>query len=294
MSPASNNPPNRNALQSASTQQGKPKSKTKYVCRATQITPLLNRLLPGEPVFLDIEFQKYRIAGEEKERHRIGRIATLNSVGQAALDVYAVYPKEDGIQKRWQPARFGVITKDLLFENGAQPADKVERWVAEIVKDRTVVMHGGTHDRTAFFYEKDIFASSTIVDTQNLYGQVKLLVLASRHLGKAIQEDDHSPVEDADATRELYLRLRPYDRAAELAEVQAERAAAAPAQQHQIRVKDTNTTTMAAIKNRTNLSGSAKRRNRNKAAAAQATAAGNTTTGPKTQVAVTVTKHVHK
>ena len=105
----------------ASMNEARQKTSPKYTCRATQLYPLFHRLFPGELCFLDIKFQQYRRDGELKQRHRIGRVAIVNSKGQVILDVYAAYPREPDVQKCWQPACFGVITKDLLFENGAVP-----------------------------------------------------------------------------------------------------------------------------------------------------------------------------
>ncbi|KAK4544280.1 hypothetical protein LTR36_004490 [Oleoguttula mirabilis] len=251
-------PTNRAAFHSSSPYYAAPRST--YKCRATQRTPRFYLLINGEPCYLDIEFQKYKIAGEAKERQRIGRIAILNSKGEVVLDVYAFYPREQGVEKRWQPACFGVVTQDLLYRNGAVAAAEVEAWVAQIVKGRTVVVHGGKHDMSAFYYEKEaIWATSTVVDTQSLYGQVALPTLADAYLGMSIQAGGfHSPVEDADATRELHLRLHPYDRDAEVARIEAERAAT-PGQMQ--------TVDKGQAPRKRNANGSSKRRNRKKGAA---------------------------
>lgn len=266
------------------------KARAKYVCRATQLTPRFDRLFPGEPCFLDIEFQRYRVAGITKEFHRVGRIAIVNSKGDTVLDVYAIYNNEESVTKTKQPKRFGVIVPDLTFGNGGVAGHKVEAWVARIVKDRTVVVHGGRNDMTAFYIEKDIFATSTVEDTQNMYGQVKLASLAYDVLEEVIQEKFHSPVEDADVTRRVYQHRRPYDRVAELAKVNAERSAAANIQPSNNPPAHGNTANTQAHKSqpaKKNLSGSAKRRNKKKAA--QATVTGSAA-GQK-GVQVTLTKH---
>lgn len=193
--------------------------------RATQQTPRLDLLLPGEPVALDIEFQKFQREGHAKQQHRVGRIAVVNTKKETIIDVFAAYPREDGIEKKWQPSIFGVTFKDLRYDQGAVPAAKVERWIKEIIKDRTVIVHGGQHDLTAFYIEQNVYANSHVEDTQHFYGQRGLKKLASDLLGREIQKVEHSPVEDAISTMELRLRVRPYDRAAELAKFEAERAA---------------------------------------------------------------------
>ncbi|KAK4565906.1 hypothetical protein LTR86_003755 [Recurvomyces mirabilis] len=202
--------------------------------RATQTYPLYNLLLPGEPCIVDIEFQNYKVDNSGPQKHRIGRIAILNTRGDVVLDAYAVYKNEDNVEKcfgpiYWQEA-FGVTKRDLILENGAIFASKVERWAANIFKDRIVVMHGGTHDRSAFYLTPKIFETSSIVDTQELYhyeqhdGTPGLKTLAGRILGRGVQKGAHTPVEDADATRELYLLKHPYGRVAEKAKVEAEKA----------------------------------------------------------------------
>lgn len=196
-----------------------------YVCRATQTTVRKDHLVAGEPVALDIEFQQYKRDSAKKHAHRIGRIAIVNTKGELVLDVYAAYPREDGVRKVYPPKRFLVESEDLLFENGAVAAHKVERWVKDIVKDRTIILHGGKHDLTAFRIEKDVFASSTIIDTQKLYashqpadGTPGLRTLTASLLKQMIQDDVHSPVEDAWATMQLWLLRNAYDRDAQVGE----------------------------------------------------------------------------
>ena len=240
-------------------------AKPKYTCRATQLLPLFDLLLPGEPCFLDIEFQKYKIAGENKERHRVSRIGIVNSKGETVLDVYAIYPNEVGGTKCWQQARFGITTKDLTFKNGGAPAHKVEAWVAEIVANRTVVMHGSTHDRTAFYYEKDIWATSTIVDTQDMFGLVKLAELAKKHLDLTILEGLRAPVKDAEATRQLWFLRCSYDREAAAAQPKNTGASKTTTGNHFYHHHHQQQ--QQQQKGGENMSGSAKKRARNKAAA---------------------------
>ncbi|KAK4890537.1 hypothetical protein LTR27_010818 [Elasticomyces elasticus] len=212
-----------------------PESKKKEVpprpCRTTQTWPLFHLLFEGEPCFLDIEFQKYRPQGSPKEIHRIGRIAILNSKGQVVLDVYAAYPRVEGVAKCRLLPEYGVEREDLLYQNGAVKAFKVEQWVKRIVQDRPVVMHGGKQDLTSFFFEANIWATSRIIDTQVVFsdqqpkdGTPSLKTLAKKIINRPIQKVFHSPVEDADAMRQILLTRMPYDRDAELAKVMAKHA----------------------------------------------------------------------
>ncbi|KAK4953712.1 auxilin-like clathrin-binding protein required for normal clathrin function [Elasticomyces elasticus] len=208
----------------------KPEPKKKDVlprpCRATQTWPLFHLLFEGEPCFLDIEFQKYRPLGAPKEIHRIGRIAILNSKGQVVLDVYAAYPRVEGVAKCRLLPEYGVEWEDLLYHNGAVKAIKVEQWVKRVVQDRPVVMHGGKQDLTSFFFETSIWATSRIIDTQVVFsdqqpkdGTPSLKTLAATIINRPIQKVFHSPVEEADAMRQVLLTRMPYDRDAELAKV---------------------------------------------------------------------------
>ncbi|KAK5689241.1 hypothetical protein LTR17_026407 [Elasticomyces elasticus] len=192
-------------------------------CRATQTTARFDLLIDGEPCFIDIEFQGYKRDDRIKYGHRIGRICILNSKGDVVLDVYAIYPREAGQFKKKPNAEFGVTKEDLLYENGGVAAHRVERWVAEIVKNRIVIMHGGQGDLAAFYYEQNIWATSTIVDTQVQFSDYQddktpgLKTLAYHILNQVIQESEHSPVEDAEAMRKIWFTRNSYDRDAALA-----------------------------------------------------------------------------
>jgi hypothetical protein len=60
----------------------------------------------------------------------------------------------------------------------------------------------------------------TFIDTQDMYGQVRLDTLAAKHVGMSIQEDVHYPTEDAQATMLLYLREYPYQKRSSFKPVQ--------------------------------------------------------------------------
>ncbi|KAK5164631.1 uncharacterized protein LTR77_009837 [Saxophila tyrrhenica] len=216
--------------QGTSTQHAQPAAQ--YHCRATQVYPKFGLLLPGEPCAIDVEFQTYKHEDWPTWRHRIGRITIVNSALEPALDVYAFYPRQDKVKKNVPPERFGIIVEDLLLCNGAQAAAKVERWTKELIRDRTVIVHGGKHDLSAFIFEPDVFAKSTIVDTQVIYGHLQtrdytpgLRTTAERILGVSVQQmGHHTSIEDAQTTMKLY------DREAEKARIEAERAAGAEAE----------------------------------------------------------------
>jgi hypothetical protein len=158
--------------------------------------------------------QEWRDSGHKdwfKNYHRVGRVAIVNSKGEAILDVFAAYPKQDGVYKFVPPRRFGVTKEDLKYENGAVPAYKVERWVKQLLNGRKVILHGGKHNRTAFTIEKGVFANSDVIDTQVIFsdlqddGTPSLKTTARAELGEDIQEDGvHTPIEDAQMAMKLY------------------------------------------------------------------------------------------
>ncbi|KAK5119819.1 hypothetical protein LTR85_007145 [Meristemomyces frigidus] len=244
-------------------------SKKPYVCRATQTTPRFDLLLPGEPVALDIEFQTYLPIGSPKWIQRLGRPTLRNTRGHTILDVYCYYPTEKGVKKGTPPKRFNVAWPDLMKQHGAKPAQTVEKWIATIVKDRTVVVHDRRGDLTAFQYEQEAFKDSKIVDTQAVYSHLTrsrrpgLALCAEEELGIIIQEDSHSPVEDADATMQLFLKRYPdaFDHKAAQAKVRKERAAA---RARATGNRDTDNATVTAYHNRNHQAGSSRRNDYNR------------------------------
>ncbi|KAK4493591.1 hypothetical protein PRZ48_015258 [Zasmidium cellare] len=200
-----------------------------YRRRAFQTVPRWDRLSACQRVSMDIEFQNYKkdpaiwadakVKGKKvKHQHRIGHVTVINEHGEVVLDVFGAYPVEAGIEVSLPPPEFGVDWEDLKVENGAVPGDILEMWLEQIFTNRTVILHGGTGDRKAFYYRKDLLADdnpngTSIIDTQDLYwwlmpchGTPGLARCASIILGKSIQEVGHCPVEDAKTTMELYLR----------------------------------------------------------------------------------------
>ena len=218
---------NCDSLNLTTTERARPERDPNWKCRATQLYPRYDLLLPGEPVGLDIEFQNFRVGGPQaKGQHRVGIVALVNTAGETILHVYAFYRKEEGVQKFYPLQCFKVNWQDFFLDVGAKPAESVERWVANIVQGRTVVVHGGQHDLTAFYIIKDIFQQegTKVVDTQQLYsytqhrGQPSLATAAAAILPDhhPIQQYEHDAVEDADTALKLYLKRFPYDRQAEL------------------------------------------------------------------------------
>lgn len=211
-----------------------------WTCRATQATIRFDLVLPGEPLAFDAEFQTYRDAGQEKFKHRLCRFALVNTLGQVVVDFYVCYPQKAGTIKRCPPKRFMVEPPDLLIKNGAVPGHKAEAQLKRLMKDRPIVVHDKRGETTTLFFEdcKDAFSASNgvkLYDTQELYSHLQsdgtpaLSTVYQLTTGKAIQKGDiHIPVEDSQATMELFKLKYPYDRAAEKNKVDA-KAEARPA-----------------------------------------------------------------
>ncbi|EGP84937.1 uncharacterized protein MYCGRDRAFT_110384 [Zymoseptoria tritici IPO323] len=202
-----------------------PNARGRGNCKAQQVRPRMDRLVPGEPVGFDGEFQIVLREGAVKWKQRLAWVAVVNTKGESILDTFVVYDNEEGAEKRRGLPEFGVGKKDLLFKNGAVHASTVEKWLAEIFKDRPVVMRDQSGDTAAFEYETP-FVHATIQDTQLLYSdrgeRRSLKDVASEVLQRTIQVGGvHTPTEDAATTMELYLLKRPYDRAAEKAKLEA-------------------------------------------------------------------------
>lgn len=137
--------------------------------------------------------------------------------GQVILDVYARYEDEDleGTEHRLGHHRYGVTWEALKIQNGAVNGKTVEKDVKSAFAGRVVVVHAIDGDRAAFQYEKAFEGAARIIDTQKLYsslqsdGTPSLVNCARILLGKTIQggngRGDHSPVEDAQTTMEIYL-----------------------------------------------------------------------------------------
>lgn len=211
---------------------------------ATQTEPRWDLVLPGEPLACDIEFQDYHIAGDvhgswhkkagnKRWQNRLGWICIVNTRGEIILDTFVSYPSEANVEATMPRApgkTFGVTWKRVDPRNGAVDGRIVEEWCEKLFANRTVVLHGGSNDRRAWYYQ-DPFARATVRDTQWLYrysveGENKpcpgLALLAENLLNRIIQVgNDHAAEEDALATMDIYLLRNPYDRVAEATRWQA-------------------------------------------------------------------------
>ncbi|PPJ51100.1 hypothetical protein CBER1_07899 [Cercospora berteroae] len=212
---------------------------------AQQVEPRWDLLLPGEPVACDIEFQNYHIAGNvhgswhqkagnDAWNNRLGWISILNTRGEIILDTFVYYPPEPNMRitmPRAPGKTFGVTYNRVKPENGAVDGRIVEAWIDQIFANRLVILHGGTNDRSSFYYQDFFARAAAVPDTQREWSRTAegeynptpgLATLARKLLGRVIQAGgNHGPEEDAKATMDIYLLRHPYDRAAEAARWQA-------------------------------------------------------------------------
>ena len=102
----------------------------------------------------------------------------------------------------------GVMYKDISIVNGAKPIVEAKEDINKIMSGRTIIGHGLRLDIRAL--SPELKGDVIFIDTQDMYGQVRLNTLAANYFHMSIQEDVHYPAEDAQATMLHYLRQYPY------------------------------------------------------------------------------------
>ena len=93
----------------------------------------------------------------------------------------------------------------------AESFDTVMKKVRGLLRDKIIVGHSLEHDFKVMRYYHPHYCHpwASIRDTAQYFMRVKTpLELVEKHLGKSIQTGEHSSVEDARATMELYLKIR--------------------------------------------------------------------------------------
>ena len=217
----------------------------KYQCRAQQLTPRLELIKKGEAIALDVE--GVLLPDEVGSRKSgIGRVSIVNERGQVVYDTFVHYPRVLGpdmktlirsktVNHRPSPQwlKLGVTYNDILPLYDAQPVEDVLKVVESACKkagsivchaiDKEIrymaggkvrMMDGVTMFDMGGFDLEEYWRS----DTQSLPEYRKhatgsqrnpsLPVLAFKVLHRVIQKEEHSSVEDAQATIDLYLRRR--------------------------------------------------------------------------------------
>jgi hypothetical protein len=185
----------------------------RYKCRAEQRTPRLDLVTPGSPVALDYE----GVILDDNVGWRkcgVGRVSVVNIDNDTIYDSFVFYPPD--VKHRPSPQRLclAVKYKDILAKNGAQAHAKVLADVKSVLdKSGIVVAHAAINDEQML--DGIDFANYVVCDTQSFYWRQfnrwvgrGLADLAAVILGRGIQTTEHSSVEDARATMDLFLYYR--------------------------------------------------------------------------------------
>lgn len=170
----------------------------------------------GEPVAVDCEGCILG-ANTGNASRGVGRVSIVNMQGQLIYDTFVSYPKD--MLQRPDPQRyhFGVTYKDIRRDYGAQAHVHVLRVCTSIFDKATIVVGHSIYNDMKMLVGIN-FWKYTLYDTQNFAGYQQyslsrngspsLSALASSVLGKEIQVTEHSSVEDAKVTMELYVRRK--------------------------------------------------------------------------------------
>lgn len=183
-----------------------------YVCRAEQLTPRLDLVTPGSPVAVDCE-GVILPKNTGWRRHGVGRISIVNIDGQVIYDTFVHYPREVEARPSPQRLKLGVKYQDLFPSNGAQPHAAVLA-AAKSVFDKSGIVVGHAAENDMQMLDGIDFDDYVVRDTQKMRGwpfegsnphQPGLKALAAGVLDRDIQGEEHSSVEDARATMDLFL-----------------------------------------------------------------------------------------
>lgn len=191
----------------------KRQEKARARSRAVQIEPRLDLVTPGSPLALDCE--GVLLPQETSWRkHGVGRVSITNTNGQVIYGVFTHYPR--GVEHRPSPQRLklGVTYKDIRPENGAQPHAEVLATVKKIFDKSGIVVAFAAINDIRMLHGID-FSPYVVRDVQGFHeyrqyalgqdGIPSLRILASEVLERPIQQEEHSSVEDAQATMDLFL-----------------------------------------------------------------------------------------
>ncbi|UJO16876.1 RNA exonuclease 4 [Fulvia fulva] len=187
-----------------------------FFARSRAKQPVLFWHLLTKYLALDIEFQRVKIAGRDKQVHRIGRLTVINKDGEVIYDVFVWYPELHGHTKtlsaRWR--RLGVYWEDIQIENGAVPVGEVEQNLRAMLEGRIVIGHAIENDIkvcSPFVWEGiEIRNTQKHKYYQQLLGirQPGLARLAPHVVGHAIQGKEHCSCEDGCTTLALWKYRR--------------------------------------------------------------------------------------
>ncbi|KAK3070156.1 hypothetical protein LTR53_010964 [Teratosphaeriaceae sp. CCFEE 6253] len=213
-------------------------------CRAVQLTPRFDLLVPSSCVSFDLEGCQHNGA------QHVGSISGADDQGKTVWDTYADhggYGTREAYINGLPPKRMklGVQGSDLAPWNGAQPIKEVIQNFIDLAVDRVVVFHDAKSDRLMLDTSARMcsmvipWGRITIRDTQKYTGFWEAVArefektvyhpgpslkdLATIYLPEmSLQADEHRSLPDAIATMRLYQMYQ--------AEIEAEYAARAAVQ----------------------------------------------------------------
>jgi RNA exonuclease 4 len=140
----------------------------------------------------------------ENDKNCLARVSIVNMECEVLLDLF-VKPDEKVVNYRTFVT--GIRARHLKYAKSFQ---EVREQVKRIIKGKIVVGHALHHDLKALKITLD---KEKVRDTQTLYAEssgnalVSLQKLTFQTLGKVIQTGQHSSVEDAAATMEIFKTL---------------------------------------------------------------------------------------
>lgn len=200
----------------ASNNQGKKTTKpykprvSRYKCRAEQLRPRLHLVNPGSPVAFDCE-GLYLFENTGKEKRGVGRVSIVNTSGQVIYDTFVYYPADVAHRPSPQRLKLGVKYNDIKPENGAQAHADVLEAVKSVFDKSGIVVGHAVHEDIRMLRPLS-FDGCTVHCTQANHtkggrGRYKpgLKDLAEELLGREVQGKEHSSVEDARATMDIFL-----------------------------------------------------------------------------------------
>lgn len=140
----------------------------------------------------------------ENDKNTLARVSIVNMEGDVLLDLY-VKPEEKVLNYRTFVT--GIKARHL---NTGKPFKEVRKMVKGIIRNQIVVGHAIHNDLSAL---KIDLPKDKIRDTQSLYSEasgvssISLQKLCQQTLSRIIQTGQHSSVEDAWATMEIFKTL---------------------------------------------------------------------------------------
>lgn len=149
--------------------------------------------------------------GPDGDRSVLARVCIINNYGSVLLDTH-VTPGERVTDYRTRVS--GIRAADL---RGAAKLQEVQRQVAALVKGRTLVGHALKNDLAVLMLShpksdtRDTAHYPPLMSAPPGGGKLRsqpLKALAAKELGLAIQQGEHSPVDDARAALYIYHKRR--------------------------------------------------------------------------------------